>query len=93
MFKPCSRKASTTRDSLLSPEEAHSSYPNPTIGSCFVTVSDIEGCGLRAIDDSEVSGVPYGHAYIDLRICNRSEMDRKAKQLKRFAMENGIWRP
>ena len=85
--------ASTTRDFVLSPEEAHSRYPNPTIGSCFVTVSEIEGCGLRAVDDSVVAGVPNGHAYIDLRICGRREMDRKAKQLKRLAMDNGIWHP
>lgn len=93
VFKPGSRKASTTRDSLLSPEEAHSSYLNSTIGSCFVTVFEVEDCELRAIDDSAVSGVSYGHAYIDLRSCGPSEMDRKAKQLKKFAMENGIWRP
>ena len=92
-FKPGNKVASTTRDSLLSPEEAHSRYLNPTVGSCFVTVAEIEDCELRAIDDSEVDEVPYGHAYIDLRICGRSEMDRKAKQLKKFAMENGIWLP
>ena len=92
-FKPRNKMASTTRDFVLSPEEAHSRYPNPTIGSCFVTVSEIEGCGLRAVDDSVVAGVPNGHAYIDLRICGRREMDRKAKQLKRLAMDNGIWHP
>lgn len=93
VFKPRSKMVSTTRDSILSREEAHARYPNKTVGSCFVTVSEIESLGLRAIDDSCADDVPYGHAYIDLRIFGRSAIDKKAKQLKKIAMENGIWRP
>ncbi|MCY3862492.1 MAG: hypothetical protein OXG67_11090 [bacterium] len=93
VFKPRNKMVSTTRDLIISPEDAYERHLKPTIGSCFVTIAEVEDCELRAIDDSSVDGVPDGHAYIDLRICGRSEMDRKAKKLKRLAMENGIWRP
>lgn len=92
-FKPRNKMASTTRDSALSPEQAHSRYRNPTIGSCVISVLDIDGCGLRAIDDSAIDEVPDAHAYIDLRNCGSSAIDKRAKHLKRIAMANGIWRP
>lgn len=94
VFKTGNMVVSTTRDAVLTARVAHSHYRNATIGSCFVAVSEVEGCGLRAIDDAAVAGVPVGHAYIDLRICSsRGEIDKKAKQLKKFAMDNGIWLP
>ncbi len=93
MFKPGDGRASTTMDSVLSAQQAHSRYENPTVGSCAVAVSEVNSYGSRAIDDSAVNGVPIGHAYIDLRGLGVSARDRIAKKLKRSAMGNGIWRP
>ena len=92
-FKPGDGRASTTMDSVLSPQQAHDRYENPTVGSCAVTVREVDRCGTRAVDDSDVDGVPNGHAYIDLRGLGVSARDRIAKRLKRVAMGNGIWRP
>lgn len=92
-FKPKDGKASTTMDSVLTPQQAHDGYPNDTIGSCVFAVEEIDDSGLRAIDDSALATVPYGHAYIDLRGLGRSARDNMAKKLKRIATSNGIWRP
>ena len=92
-FKPKDAKASTSMDSVLTPQQAHDGYPNDTAGSCFLTVEEVDNCGLRAIDDSILPDVPYGHAYIDLRGLGRSARDNIAKKLKRIATSNGIWRP
>lgn len=92
-FKPKDGKASTTMDSVLTAQQAHDAYPNHTVGSCAVTVEQVDECGLRAIDDSGLPGVPRGHAYIDLRGLGRSARDSMAKKLKHLAMSNGIWKP
>ena len=92
-FKPKDGKASTTMDSVLTPQQAHDGYPNDTSGSCVLAVEEIDDSGLRAIDDSALANVPYGHAYIDLRGLGRSARDNIAKKLKRIATSNGIWRP
>lgn len=92
-FKPKDGKASVTMDSVLTPQQAHDTYPNQTIGSCVLTVEQVDNIGLRAIDDSALPDVPRGQAYIDLRRLGRSARDSMAKKLKRLAMNNGIWRP
>ena len=85
--------ASTTMDSVLSAQQAHDGYKNPTVGSCPLTVDEVDNSGLRAIDDSACADVTHGHAYIDLRGLGRTARDHIAKKLKRIATSNGIWRP
>lgn len=92
-FKPSDGMASTTMDSVLTAQQAHDAYTNKTVGSCALTVDEIDNSGSRAIDDSACTGVVHGHAYIDLRGLGRSARDNIAKKLKRIAMRNGIWRP
>lgn len=92
-FKPGDGKASTTMDSILTPQQAHDGFKNSTVGSCTLTVSEVENSGSRAIDDSACIGVEHGHAYIDLQGLGRTARDKIAKKLKQFATKNGIWRP
>lgn len=92
-FKPGDGMASTTMDSVLTAQQAHEEYRNPTVGSCALTVDEVDSSGSRAVDDSARPGITPGHAYIDLRGLGRSARDNIAKKLKRVAMSNGIWRP
>ena len=43
--KPGDGMASTTMDSVLSAQQAHDGYKNPTIGSCPLTVDEVDNSG------------------------------------------------
>ena len=92
-FKPSDGRVSTTMDSVLSPLQAHERFPGPTVGSCALTVAEVDDCELRAVNDSACAGIQFGHAYIDLRAHGRSARDRIAKRLKQLTTANGIWLP
>ena len=97
VFSTRSNKVSTYRDAVVTAAEAHrihtEEHGRETIGSCVVSVGDVQDAELRAVDDSALPDEHPSHAYIDMRGLGSSAKDKAAKKLKRAALQNPIWHP
>ena len=93
-FRPTKKDAeqlSTRREAMTAEAayRAHVAEGLASAGTWGVSVSEIAGVALRAIDDSALPSVPEHHAYIDFRGCSKGHTERAAKALKRAAVERG----
>ena len=88
---------STYRESVVTPAQAHrihtQTFGLKTLGSCVVSVGDVNDAELRAVDDSARPNVHQSHAYIDMRGLEDKEKDKAKKKLKWAALRNPIWCP
>lgn len=79
------RAAMSTKDAY----EAHLAEGFASAGTWGISVSAVDEAGCRAVDDSQLAGVPDHHAYIDFRNQSGKQIERSAKALKRNAIERG----
>ena len=88
---------STYRTSVVSAVEAHRVHTQESqlksVGSCVVSVGDVQVAELRVVDDSALPNVHPAHAYIDMRHLDNKAKDKAKKKLKRAALNNPIWYP
>lgn len=102
MFMPhtASDELSVDRSAKLTPRQAYERYTQqtgkPSFGVWPVSVEDVEGCGLKAYDDSAKPDRHDGHAYIDFKDNpgeSRNQRDiwrrTKADNLARCAARRG----
>jgi hypothetical protein len=82
----------STRREAMSAEDsynAHLAEGFASAGTWGVSVNTVDIVGCRAVDDSQLAGVPDHHAYIDFRHQSGKQIERTAKALKRDAIERG----
>lgn len=70
--------------------EMYSQYfDEPSVGYVRVKVADAVSAELRVIDDYGTGVVPVGHAYIDFRRHNKSQVKKRAQRLKQIVQKDG----